>query len=131
MLMNKLQTIRNDKFYISSIIASFSALVIIASWSIYSQPHLEPDFAAKREMDIKQCVNFAKHKGFSTKQEGTSVVEMTLNTLSAPKLMFAEVETVIAGCHNIELKSFCIGVSSECGVDGIKMVMVYEGGSVY
>lgn len=130
MMINKLQTLKNDRFYISSIITALSALAFLSSWGLYSQPKLDPDFATKRQSDISMCSKLAVHKGFEVNREGTSVLEVYSDKFSSPKLMFTGIETVIAGCHNVELKNFCLGVEEECGLNGMKLVMVYEGGSV-
>jgi hypothetical protein len=131
MLINRLQTLKNDRFYISAIMLAISTIVFIASYMIYAEPRLEPNFDAKRSTDVQSCIDFASHKGFDTKKQGLSVIEISDSNLGYPKLMFTKVETVVAACHNVELKSFCLGVESECGLNGLKMVMVYEGPDVF
>ncbi len=103
----------------------------VSSWSFYSSPKQEPDYDRKRMMDISSCMSFARHKGFSAEQpkdstEMNRVIEITSSSIDEPAFMFAAVESVLLACDNIELKSFCLGLSSECSMDGLKMVLVYE-----
>lgn len=129
--LNKLELFPTERVWITSILLIVAALMTVASWTYYDSPRLEPDYDRKRMTDIASCMSFAKHKGFKAEQpkdstETSRVIEISTQTLDEPAFMFASIESVLLACSNIELKSFCLGVSSECSVDGLKMVLVYE-----
>lgn len=56
---------------------------------------------------------------------------MTMEGFDGPKFSFATSESIILACSNIDMKSYCMGVSSECGIDGTKIIFSYEKLKVY
>lgn len=136
MLLNKMEVITKERNILTVVFFLLSLVLIAVSWSFYISPRDEPDYDRKRMVDIASCTSFARHKGFMSVQpkdssESSRVVEISLETLDEPSFMFASVESVLLACNNIELKSFCLGVESECGINGLKMILVYEKPSVY
>lgn len=129
--LNKLEVFPVERNWITIVLIVISVVLFTASWRYYNDPRGEPDYDRKRMTDITSCIGFAKHKGFDAAQpkdstESSRVIEVTSNTIDEPAYTFAAVESVLLACDNIELKSFCIGLSSECSIDGMKMVLVYE-----
>lgn len=103
----------------------------MASWSMYTSPLDEPDFLTKRAQDMRSSSQFGQHKGFSSRQVGDSVIEMTMEGFDDPKFSFAISESIILACSNIDMKSYCMGASSECGIDGTKIIFSYDKPKVY
>jgi len=131
-MLDKFQALKEDRFYISIVLCALSSLLAVSSYSIYSQPKLEPSYEKKRTADMNACKSFAKHKGFDVKQTGKAVLTLTKESFgNDEKFTFASVESVIISCGNIEMKSFCFGVESQCSIDGTKVVMNYEEPETY
>lgn len=129
--INRLEIFPSERMWITILMLAASIIMSAISWSYYSSPKMEPDYDRKRMIDIASCMSFAKHKGFHAEQprdstEMNRVVEISMQQFDEPAFMFASAESVLLACDNIELKSFCLGVASECSIDGLKMVLVYE-----
>jgi|AntDeeMinimDraft_5_1070356.scaffolds.fasta_scaffold11709_2 hypothetical protein len=122
---------KKEKTILSSIIAGFAVCAYLAAWTMYSSPREEPDFEAKKVADMRECESFGKHKGFSTRRVGDSVLEMTVDGFDDPKFTFAMSEAIILACDNIDVKNYCMGIATECGIDGTKIVFSYEKPKVF
>jgi hypothetical protein len=131
MLINKLQVLYKDRFYIAAILSSLSIIVAFGAYLLYSSPFQEPKYEQKKLADMKSCVAFSEHKGLTVEQDGKSVLVITKSGFDEPKFTFSMIEAVILACDNIEFKSFCMGVESQCGIDGTKVVLTYENPKVY
>lgn len=126
MLLDKLQVLKQDRFYGAITMLSLSIVGFLFAWLFYSSPKQEPSYEQKRLSDTKVCIDFAKHKGFSVSTPTNRIVEITNNNLNSATFIYATAESVILACSNFELKRFCLGVESECGLDGLKIVLGYE-----
>lgn len=126
MLLNKLQVLKQDRFYGGITMLSLSVIGFLLSWLYYNDPKQEPNYDNKRIIDTKACVDFAKHKGFNVTTPTNRLIEITSDNLSSATFIYATAESVVLACNNFELKRFCLGVESECGLDGLKIVLGYE-----
>jgi hypothetical protein len=131
MLLERFQVFPNDRSLIGVIFMVLSLGLGGLSYVMYSTPKEEPDFDAKQKSDIAFCKEFGVKKGFEVKREGESVLSMTSAQFDDPKYQFSKVESVILACDNLEMKTFCMGISSVCGLDGTKMVFSYEKPTAY
>jgi hypothetical protein len=124
--IDRLQLIANDRIIIAGPLLVISLMLFGAAWYEYQQPRHEPNYDQKRSKDIAQCIGFSKHKGFSSKRPNPHLLELTSDKFDDPKFTFSTVESIVLGCPNLDLKSFCLGVKEECGIQGVKMVLGYE-----
>lgn len=131
MIINKMQAIGNDRFYIAAVLSAAAFVVTFGAYLIYSSPLQEPDFETKKASDMLACTSFAEHKGLTVEPEGRSVLTLTKNSFDDPKFTFSMIESVILACDNIEFKTFCMGIKEQCGLDGTKVVLTYESPKVY
>jgi hypothetical protein len=131
MLIDKLQVFVRDRFFIALAMCCFSAFFFTASYLMYKEPRLEPDYESKRDADMKECKAFAEHKGFAVTPDGRSVMTISSTRLDDPGVLFATLETVVVACRNIELKTVCMGVEQQCGLNGTKMTLTYEKPQAY
>lgn len=135
-MLDKMQISRQNKHGMTVAFMLGALMLTVFSYAFYANPKSEPDFEKKRMLDIADCMTFARSKGLKTIQPKNStepdrVLEITTETLDEPAFMMANVESVLLACSNIEAKSICLGEKSECGVDGLKIIMVYAEPKVF
>ncbi len=130
-MLDKNQVNKKDRFYIAMFMLLLASVSSFGSYLLYMSPKQEPSYDHKREADMLSCSTFAKHKGFTSERSGQKVLTLISTEFTEPKFAFAAIESVIVACDNIEMKSMCFGLKSQCSVDGAKIVLNYAEPSVY
>ena len=125
MLINKFQAFKRERFVISMLLFLISLAFYIFSYTIYSQPKLEPSFEDKRADDMAKCKRFAEYKGYTVRNIGRSNLELTDPALDLDVNTFVHVESIFLACDNLEPQMFCMGIKEYCGQVGKKMVLSY------
>lgn len=130
-MINKFQAFKQERFYISTILAVAAIAFYAFAYMLYSAPKLEPSYEEKRSQDIASCNQFAGYKGYESRTVGRSNIEFTNEELTLDVKTFSDVESIMLACDNLEPQLFCLGIESYCGLNGKKMVLTYEEPSAY
>lgn len=126
MLLDELQILKQDKYYGAIGMLFIAVTLSLATWTFYKNPKLEPSYEMKMAEDLKICTEFAKHKGFEVNTVTPSIIEITNNNLQESTFIYATSESVLLACSNFDMKRFCLGDETECGISGLKIVLGYE-----
>tara|TARA_B100000809_G_scaffold255150_1_gene293294 strand:- start:2302 stop:2697 length:396 start_codon:yes stop_codon:yes gene_type:complete len=120
------QLFKNDRTILAMVF--FSITVVLFAWAgiLYSSPKLDPDTNQKIKADMKYCKEFIKTKGFDVKPKSSISLEASSSKFDDPKFRFTAVEGVFLACNNLELTGFCMGVASDCGINGMKFSLNYK-----
>jgi len=126
MLLNVNQLFKNDRTILTWLILGVAAVFFVWAGILYSDPKLEPSARDKRTKDMQFCKGFISSKGFEVKNKSNVTITVSSTDFQDPKFRFAAVESVFLACKNLALSNFCMGVSNDCGIDGMKFEMTYK-----
>jgi hypothetical protein len=126
MIIQVNQLFKNDRTILAMVFFSIAVVFFVWAGIVYSSPKLEADTNKKIKADMKYCTEFIKTKGFDVKPKSSISLEATSEKFDDPKFRFTAVEGVFLACNNLELTKFCMGVASDCGLNGMKFSLNYR-----